>query len=144
MKVQIKISEDVPETFAVIYTPEITKEVQDAASLLQGGNKMIAAADSGRTVILQPEEIYMVRIENEQTIIYCQKKKYQSAKRLYQMEELLGNSFMKISKSVIINLRQIDSVEPSFNGMMSLLLKNGGKDYISRKYLPGLKKYLGL
>jgi DNA-binding LytR/AlgR family response regulator len=38
----------------------------------------------------------------------------------------------------------IDYVEPAFNGMMMILLKNGGKDFISRKYLPQLKQYLGI
>ncbi len=51
---------------------------------------------------------------------------------------------MKISKSTIINLNQVNSVKPSFNGMISLLLKNSCKDYISRKYIPSFKKYLGL
>ena len=86
----------------------------------------------------------MVRIENERTIIYCQKDKYLSSKRLYQLEEQLGKGFMKISKSTIINLSHIKCVEPSFKGMMSLVMKNGCKEYISRKYLPDFKRYLGI
>ena len=31
-----------------------------------------------------------------------------------------------------------------FGGIMLLVLKNGCKDYISRKYLPAFKKYLGI
>jgi two-component system response regulator LytT len=30
------------------------------------------------------------------------------------------------------------------SGMMLLKLKNGMKDYVSRKYLPSLKNYLGI
>ena len=86
----------------------------------------------------------MLRMENEQLIVYCEKKEYLSTKRLYEMEKLLGSSFMRISKSTIINLKKISRVEPSFNGTMLIILKNGNKDYISRKYLPELKKYLGL
>ncbi|RKJ31015.1 LytTR family transcriptional regulator, partial [bacterium 1XD42-8] len=32
----------------------------------------------------------------------------------------------------------------SFGGMMCLVMKNGCKDYVSRKYLPDLKRYLGI
>lgn len=51
---------------------------------------------------------------------------------------------MQISKSAVINLKQIDFVEPSFSGMMKLFLKNKQSEYISRKYLSEFKKCLGL
>ena len=38
----------------------------------------------------------------------------------------------------------MDSIEGGFSGTLLLTLKNGCKDYVSRKYLPGFKKYLGL
>ncbi len=76
--------------------------------------------------------------------IRISEKRYISGKRLYSYEEQLGGGFMRISKSTLVNLSFIDSVEPSFNGMMHLRLKNGCKDYISRKYLPAFKKYLGI
>ena len=57
---------------------------------------------------------------------------------------MLGNEFMRISKATVVNLKMIDSVEPSFNAMMYLVMKNGCKDYITRTYLTEFKKYLGL
>ena len=51
---------------------------------------------------------------------------------------------MKISKTTLVNLQYIDGVEASFGGTMLLILKNGCKDYVSRKYLPSFKEYLGL
>lgn len=49
---------------------------------------------------------------------------------------------MRVSKSVLVNLQYLDCVEPSFGGIMLLVLKNGCKDYISRKYLPAFKNIL--
>jgi DNA-binding LytR/AlgR family response regulator len=51
---------------------------------------------------------------------------------------------MQISKQTIINLSYLDLIEASFNGAFLLKLKNGLSDYVSRKYFPQLKKYLGL
>lgn len=144
MKVELKISNEVKEPYAVIFSDSLTDEVTRAVMFLENTGKLITAEENGRILILQPEEIFMVRIENERTIIYCQKDKYLSSKRLYQLEEQLGKGFMKISKSTIINLSHIKCVEPSFKGMMNLVMKNGCKDYISRKYLPNFKKYLGI
>ena len=43
-----------------------------------------------------------------------------------------------------VNLSYLDSIEPGLGGTMLLKLKNGCKDYVSRKYLPDFKRYLGL
>ena len=113
-------------------------------SILEIQEPIVTVADGERIIVLTPEETYMIRTENEDVVVYNKDRRYISNKRLYEMEALLGNGFLRISKSTIINLRMIDYVEPAFNGMMMILLKNGSKDFISRKYLPQLKKYLGI
>ena len=143
MKVRIEIT-NTNKPYAVIYTNEITSEVQQAVSLLDTKSELITANNDEKIVIIQPTEIYMIRIENSEIIIYCENHKYRSKKRLYELLSLLGRDFMQISKSAVINLKQIDFVEPSFSGMMKLFLKNKQSEYISRKYLPEFKKYLGL
>ena len=95
-------------------------------------------------VILQPKEIYMVRVENGDTVIYGESRKYRSRKRLYELGQQLGKQFMQISKSTLINLSYMESIEQGFSGTLLLKLKNGSKDYVSRTYLPEFKKYLGL
>ena len=144
MKVEIKIEKDITTAYAVIHTNELTTEISEAVQYLEKQNRFITAENKGNISILNPGEVYMVRVENEKTIIYTEKEKYYSTKRLYQIEEMLGAGFMKISKSSVINLKKIDFVEPSFGGMMGIVLKNGCKDYISRRCLPDFKKYLGL
>lgn len=144
MKVEIQISADIEEPYAVIYSNKMTEEVQHIYEKIQSDSNVITVIDKEQIIVLQPSEIYMLRMENEQLIVYCQQKKYVCGKRLYEMEKLLGNKFMRISKSTIINLKKVNSVEPSFNGTMLVVLKNGDKDYISRTYLPAFKKYLGL
>ena len=85
----------------------------------------------------------MVRVEAGDTILFGKCSKYRSRKRLYELEKQLGKQFMQISKSTLVNLSYLDSIEAGFNGTLLLKLKNGCKDYVSRKYLPEFKKYLG-
>ena len=94
-------------------------------------------------VVLQPKDIFMVRVENGDTVIYGARQQYRSRKRLYELSAQLGKQFMQISKTTLINLSYMDSIEPGFSGTLLLKLKNGSKDYVSRKYLPEFKKYLG-
>lgn len=109
MKVRIEIT-DTPMPYAVIYTNEITQEVQRAVSLLDTKSDFITANDDEKIVVIDPKEIYMIRIENSETIIYCENHKYCSKKRLYELLSLLGKDFIQISKSAVINLKQIDFV----------------------------------
>lgn len=143
---KIEISETVTEPYAVIHTDRITEEISQAAMLLENEilQDIITVMDNERIIVLHLDEIYMVRVEDEKTIVYTKSERYHSSKRLYELEALLGNGYMRISKSVLVNLAYLECVEPSFGGVMLLVLKNGCKDYISRKYLPAFKKYLGL
>lgn len=144
MKVRVELSPDAVIPYAVIYSDKITDEVQKALEIFSGSGVPLTAQYEDKIIILKPEEIYMVRIEHGDTILYGKEKIYYSKKRLYELSEQLGNRYMQISKSTLVNLAQLDSVEAGFSGTLLLKLKNGCKDYVSRKYLPEFKKYLGL
>jgi len=143
VRVEIKLSADIKEPYAVIYTNEITEEISKINSCLKNSEQVITAYEEDSIVILKRENIYMLRANERKVSIFGSSKEYTSKKCLYEFEELLTKDFMRISKATIINLSHIKRVEPSFNGML-VVMENGCKDYISRKYLPEFKKYLGL
>ncbi len=145
MKVNIDISAEYKEPFAVIHTDKVTDEIQRMIDIFSNSETPITALQNEEDiVVLQPKDIYMVRVENGDTVIYGTKQKYRSRRRLYELADQLGKQFMQISKTTLINLSYMDSIEPGFSGTLLLKLKNGDKDYVSRKYLPEFKKYLGL
>lgn len=145
MKVNIDISAEYKEPFAVIHTDKVTGEIQRMIDIFSNSETPVTALQNEEDiVVLQPKDIYMVRVENGDTVIYGAKQKYRSRKRLYELADQLGKQFMQISKTTLINLSYMDSIEPGFSGTLLLKLKNGNKDYVSRKYLPEFKKYLGL
>ena len=145
MKVSIDISAEYKEPFAVIHTDKVTDEIQRIVDVLGTNETPITALQNEEDiVVLQPKEIYMVRVEEGDTIIYGAKQRYRSRKRLYELAQQLGSQFMQISKTTLINLSYMDSIEPGFSGTLLLKLKNGNKDYVSRKYLPEFKKFLGI
>lgn len=145
MKVSIDISAEYKEPYAVIHTDKVTDEIQRVIDVLGTSETPITALQNEEDIIvLQPKDIFMVRVEDGDTIIYGARSQYRSRKRLYELSEQLGKQFMQISKTTLINLSYMDSIEPGFSGTLLLKLKNGNKDYVSRKYLPEFKKYLGL
>ena len=145
MKVSIDISPEYKEPFAVIHTDKVTGDIQRMIDIFSSSETPVTALMNEEDIIvLQPREIYMVRVEDGDTIIYGQKLRFRSRKRLYELSGQLGKQFMQISKTTLINLSYMDSIEPGFSGTLLLKLKNGCKDYVSRKYLPEFKKYLGI
>ena len=145
MKVEIKVLPEAKEPYAVIYASEITPEIRRTAALLETKNSgVVSVMENERIIVLRPDEIYMVRMENEKTVVYTKTKRHDGGKRLYEFEEILGKGFMRISKGTLANLHYLDYVESTLGGLMLLVLKNGCKECISRKYLPAFKQYLGL
>ena len=145
MKVSIDISNEYKEPFAVIHTDKVTDEIQRAVDVLGTKETPVTAyRNEEDIVVLKPDEIFMVRVEDGDTVIYGAKSQYRSRRRLYELLEQLGNKFMQISKTTLVNLSYMDRIEPGFSGTLLLKLKNGNKDYVSRKYLPEFKRYLGL
>ena len=144
MQIKIEMAPEHTPLRAVIYTDRLTPEIQRAMDVLEGKNSPILARQNERTILLTPQEIYMVRVENGETVIFTEREKFSSRKRLYELLERLEGEFMQISKSSAVNLAFVQSVEASFGGSLLLKMKNGLSDYVSRKYLQSFKTYLGL
>ena len=107
-------------------------------------NSILAVKKGQDIVLLDFEDIFMIRVEEKQTKVYTENKDYLVKKPLYQIEENLDANFVRVSKATIVNLRKIKRVAPSLRGMMFIELKNGLKDNISRKYLSDFKEALDL
>lgn len=144
MKVKLQISDEYTDSEAEIRTNRMTEEVEAAVDFLQNPNRIITVYSDDRMVVLKAAEIYVVRVENDRTVLYTKGHSYSSGKRLYELQKLLGNKFMRISKSALVNLNYLGHVEAEFGGMMLLTMKNGSREYVSRHYLPEFRKYLGL
>ncbi|MCQ2961130.1 MAG: LytTR family transcriptional regulator [archaeon] len=154
MKVNLFVSKDLEEPYAEIYTDTLTDNIQKAMVLLEnedeyeeegiGDNSILAVKKGQDIVLLDFEDIFMIRVEEKQTKVYTENKDYLVKKPLYQIEENLDSNFVRVSKATIVNLRKIKRVAPSLRGMMFIELKNGLKDNISRKYLSDFKEALDL
>ncbi len=88
-------------------------------------------------------DIYYIEAMEEHTFIYLKKECYESRRRLYEFEEMLSERhFMRISKSVIVNMMKIVTIKPAMNGRFLCHLNNDEKVIISRKYVPEVKERL--
>lgn len=148
MKVECKISTDYKEPYAVLHINKMTRTMAEIISMLEEENAdsptLIAAKDR-KTYFIRPEDISLIRTEGREIVCYDQlKTRYILGKPLYELESMLDIRFVRISKSAIVNINQIDHVEAGFNGTMELVMKNGITDYISRSFRKSFRERLGL
>ncbi|MDE3065922.1 MAG: response regulator [Verrucomicrobiota bacterium] len=79
-----------------------------------------------RIVFLKPEEIDHVEAAGNYVILHAGKERHILRETTAAMEARLASAgFMRISRSVIVNLARIREVQPLGPGQYSVLLKNG-------------------
>ena len=145
MKVKIQIDRDLSEEFVEFHVRAISDEVSRFAEIIEKGNQVLTGIDEcDRIAIIQPEEIISFCAEKKWCRIHMADANYSCRKRLYELKSLLGPDYVRISKSIVVNIRKISSVEAVFNGMLLLYMKDGSKEYVSRYYLSDIKACLGI
>ena len=73
-----------------------------------------------------------------------EKEKLRLKCRLYQLEEVLPEYFVKINQSCMANIRKIARFDTSVSGTLLIKFKNGYKDYVSRRQMKAVKERFGL
>lgn len=107
-------------------------------------SRMLLAYQGAEIHRLMPKEVYYCEVVDDRTFLYTGNKVYESRLRLYELEQDLGAAFIRISKSVVVNVMYIKSLHPAINGRFEAVLDNGETVVVSRQYVPRLKEYLGL
>lgn len=144
MKVSIIEVATVEEEAAVIQAAAITDEIRNAVDLLENNCRSIPVIRENATIMCQTNKIYYIESVDKKTFIYTKEECFETKYRLYELEEILSNNFLRCSKAMICNIRKIKSVKSDFNGRMNAELLNGEQIVISRSYVKDLKKRLGL
>lgn len=133
------------EDTVIIRCRQITDEVLRALAVLKGDGDKIVAYQGEEIYTLAPSEICYFESVDNRVFVYGQKTVFESRQKLYELEEQLAHtSFLRISKSVILNIKSIAFLSPAFNGRMEASLHNGEKIIITRSYVNDMKKKLGL
>lgn len=113
--------------------------------VLRAGREKVTVSKGEKIFQVQPAEIYYFEAVDGRVFAYLEKDVCETRCRLYELEERLrGTDFFRGSKSTIINLAKVQNFSPAFNGRFEVCLKNGEKLFVSRQYVPELKKKLGL
>ena len=135
---------DEHEEEVVIYTRERTKLTDDIEALVIGSVPELIGYKENQTVKLSSDSVYCFTVEDNKVYALTDSEKLQIKLRLYQLEEILSDTFVKINQSCIANIRKIERFDTSVSGTLLIKFKNGYKDYVSRRQMKAVKERFGL
>ncbi len=101
----------------------------------------LQAFADGHEVRLAVTDIFYFESVDKKTFAYCQSAVYRVDERLYMLIERFSRyGFVQVSKSCVLNINMLKSVRSLMNSRMEALLTNGERVWVSRRFIPDLKK----
>ena len=147
MKIHLEIRDEYPEPEIRICAAALTPEIEKILQLVErsSGNKPLNGYRQDTATPLAPEKILRLYGENQKVFAQTMEGIYQLRERLYELEERLGSeAFLRISHSEIVNRRRICRLDVSLTGTIAVILEGGITTYVSRRYVPRIRKALEL
>ncbi len=138
----LKIARSEPEELE-IRCHEVTEQVKEIITFVKSRQGQLTGIIEGKQYEVPVTDIYYVESVDNIVFIYGKQKVYETRQKLYELEGILREKyFLRVSKSLILNLMKVKSIKPALNGRYSAILQSGEEIIISRKYVPDLKKAL--
>lgn len=142
MKITIEAPKIGEEDEIIVRCADLDDRILKLLQALREEDKLTGYLDD-KIVKLSLKEIYYFDTVDNKVFSYTAKETYEVHKKLYELEKAFEHTdFLRISKSVIVNVAKIAYIRPIFNGRFEAKLKNDEKVIVSRQYVADLKKKL--
>ncbi len=106
----------------------------------------IVGYQNGMLFPIELDEILFLTLEEKNTIVVCERGKFQINGTLSELQEKLSDrKFFRSHKSYIVNLDRIDSIEPWFNSTYNIHIKGIDETIpVSRTYAKAFKEAMNI
>lgn len=143
MNIRVRKIGNQQEEVVEVQCHEITEEVREIVRFVKSRQGQLTASFDGRQYEIAVMDIYYIEVVDSKSFIYCSKEVYETKEKLYALQgELADKSFLRVSKSTLLNLMKVTAIKPGFNSRFIAVLQNGEEVIISRKYVPALREKL--
>ena len=145
MKITICTDNMTEETEIHINCKHLTPQLEKIISILRMLDFKMTGEKDGESYILDIYKILYIETVNKKTFLYTEDNVYESALRLYELEEELKEfDFFRAGKSSIINLRSIQAIRTDLDRKLRVTLCNGEQLIVSRQYADNVRRKLGV
>ena len=121
----------------------VTEEVREIAAFVKSRQGRLTGMKDSRLYEIAVSDIYYFESVDGKTFLYTKDQVYETSYRIYELESMLRpKNFLRVSKSMLLNLMKIRSIQSALNGRFAAVLLSGEEVIISRNYVKGLKAAL--
>ena len=143
MKITLNQDPSLPETEVIINCPQADEDILRVVAMLRIHQRKLVGMLNGEQHLLDVKDILYIDTADKRTFLYTGNAVYESALRLYELEDGLRDlDFFRAGRSVIVNFRKIKSIRPELGGRMLVTMDNDEQVYVSRQYAGELKDKL--
>ncbi len=143
MKITLNQDPSYAETEVIINCSQADEDVLRLVAMLRVYQKKLVGILDGERYLLDTKDILYIDTADKKTFLYTEKAVYQSALRLYELEESLRElDFFRAGRSTILNFRRVRSVRPELGRRWLVTMDNGEQVWVSRQYAEELKEKL--
>ena len=141
---EIKIKENCELEKVTFELKKVTPKINMIVGLLTEKETDIVGYEDNDIHIIKKEDITSFISENNKVYALFGQNRYLIKSRMYQLEELLGAEFLRISNQSLINPKKIKKLSMEPNGTMRILFKDGLIEYASRRCVRLIKDYFNI
>ena len=122
------------ENYLEIHYANMNKETQDIITYLESKNVLMGRNEK-ESHLIKPSEIYYCEIVDRKCYAYLKEEVYNLEEGLAELTERYEmHGFVRISKSMVVNLYKVKQIEADFNMRTKLILLNEETIVMSRSY----------
>lgn len=149
MKVGINIDRSVEEVEVLITAQEQSRTVNALYEHIVEFDKKsletLTAYKDDIAKIVNVTDVFRIYTGNQKVYIQTHQGEYAIRYRLYELEAALDKKqFLRISNSEIINVKKIRDIDLSLIGRICIRFEDNTQTYVLRRYIPKIKKSLGI
>ncbi|MGN1032428.1 MAG: LytTR family DNA-binding domain-containing protein [Intestinibacter sp.] len=143
MKIRIEVDKEIQEDEVIIRCKQLNDDVsniQKALTDILSKKAQIIFYKNNSEYYIPLSEILFFETEESSISAHTIDNIYQVKYKLYELEDILPNNFMRVSKSTILNIDYIYSITKNLTSSSVVEFQNTHKKvYVSRHYYKLLK-----
>lgn len=139
MKVKVEIDDTLNEDEIIIHTKEYSNEIKEWIDSFKSKPK-IQFFKQDTEYYMDLTTILFFESDNGNVFAHTKNDMFSVNQKLYELENLLPRTFMRISKSTIVNIQKIYSLSHSVSSHLITFQDSHKQVYVSRMYYKILKE----
>ena len=118
----------------------LTDEIEALILKYAGADRIPAYRDDDIKMLAFSEIECVTVLDGKTYAIDSRNKRYRLKQRLYELEQMLPSSFIRINKSTLANENRLERFAVTYSGAVDAVFQCGYTEYVSRRCFTQIKR----